>query len=86
MEKPEEIEVLYQDYLKKVGQVEALMHPEQKKQVREAFYAGVASGLLAVSDGNYAQEIIDELRRYIAIMAKHYETKINNRLFKDRLN
>lgn len=37
------LEDFYQNYLKKVGLREELMHPTQRRETKKAFYAGIAS-------------------------------------------
>ena len=42
------IENLYQDFLSKIKLPEQMMHPMQKKQVKEAFMGGMAAFILII--------------------------------------
>lgn len=37
-----DLEYQYQGYLQGIGQNEAMMHPEQREQVKNAFFGGIA--------------------------------------------
>ena len=50
MKKDFELEFQYQLYLKRVSLKEEKMHPEQKKQLREAFYGACGQMLILLRD------------------------------------
>lgn len=45
-----DVEYQYQEYLRKCNLSEDKMHPEQKKQVKDSFYAGMGQILLIFGD------------------------------------
>lgn len=65
------IEHQYQLYLRRVGQTEARMHPEQKLQVRQAFYGAVGQIIflfrdeIAPLEENDAVAVMEDLKNQV---------------------
>jgi hypothetical protein len=72
-------EAQYQDFLRRMGLFEDLMHETQKKQLRDSFFAGLASMMFILREDlvdmpeaegveileNISKELFDHFQQYI---------------------
>lgn len=75
------IEQQYQFYLKKMNLHEDQMRPEQKKQLREAFYGGIGIVLLTMLDETSnmpMEEAINAYQGMINQVAIFFKTVVSN--------
>ncbi len=74
-----DLEVQYQDYLNMLGIPESMMHPVQKKQTKNAFYAGALMLYqLLVHDINDLSEAeaVQKLDNLYDQMKGHFEREV----------
>jgi hypothetical protein len=75
-----DIEVQYQLYLKRVALNESQMHPEQKKQLRQAFYGACGQMLILLRDDLAALEenkAIDTMQKMLDQIGKYFINAAN---------
>jgi hypothetical protein len=75
-----DIEVQYQLYLKRVALTESQMHPEQSRQLRQAFYGACGQMLILLRDDLAALEenkAIDTMQKMLDQIGKYFMNAAN---------